>query len=69
MRMLWFLALATNEDLSEGAGVPAGSTPAGPPFSADSSTAEFVSGAVIALSTALLLRYLESFHGCAVHGR
>jgi hypothetical protein len=64
--MLWFLALATNEDLSEGAGLSAGSTPAGPSFSADSSTVEFVSGAVIALSTALLLRYLKSLHGCVV---
>jgi hypothetical protein len=52
--MLWFLAFATGEDLSKGAGVPAGATPAAPPFSADSSIAEFVSGAVIAFSTALL---------------
>jgi hypothetical protein len=53
--MLWLLAFATGDDFSEGAEVPAGSTPAGPPLSADSSGAEFVSGAVIALSTALPL--------------
>ena len=64
--MLWFLALATNEDLSEGAGLSAGSTPAGPSFSADSSTVEFVSGAVIALTTALLLRYLKYFNSSRV---
>ena len=66
--MLWFLAFATVEELSRGAGVPAGLTPAGPSFPADSPGAEFVPGAVIALSIALLLRDLKSFHGCMVHG-
>jgi hypothetical protein len=56
--MFWLLTFATVEDLSGITGVLAGLTPAGPLLPDDSSRAEFVSGAVIALSTALLLRYL-----------
>jgi hypothetical protein len=66
--MLWLLTFATVEDLSAVTGVPEGPTPAGPLFPADSSAIEFVSGAVIVLSTALLLRYLKSLHGFVVHG-
>jgi len=55
-RMLWFLAFATGEDLSGTVGATAVPTPAEPPFPADSSSADFVSGAVIALSTELPLR-------------
>src|ERR1035437_8237373 len=51
--MLWSFAFAGIGDLSGGGGVPAGLTPDGPPFSADSSAARFVSGAVIAPLTAI----------------
>ena len=62
--MLWFLAFAMGEN--GGAEVSAGRKAVEPPLSPSFSVAEFVSGAVIKLSTALLLCHLKSLHSCVV---